>query len=108
MFGFSLGPKEVTVNEAYDMLGNDGHVLLDVRTKSEVQEMSAPEVLNIPLDQLESRVDELKDYSSIHVICRSGARSGVATNMLHGFGINHASNVKGGIMAWESAGLPTK
>ncbi len=108
MFGFSLGPKNITVTEAYERLGSDGHVLLDVRTKEEVRSAGIPGALNIPLDHLEAQAPRLGEYASIHVICRSGGRSAVAASLLHGLGLTHATNVSGGIIAWQRAGLPTE
>lgn len=108
MFGFSFGPKSVSVTEAYEALGTPGHCLLDVRTPAEVREQSIPGALTIPLDRLQAEAGKLKEYSSIHVICRSGGRSSMAVNMLHGLGLSQAENVNGGIMAWSAAGLPTK
>lgn len=108
MFGFPSMSNNVTVSEAHESMGKDGHVLLDVRTVAEVRALSAPNVLNIPLDRLESQSHKLSGFSSIHIICRSGARSGAAMNFLHGLGMTHAKNVTGGMIAWEAAKLPTK
>ena len=108
MFGFSFGPKSVSVTEAYEKLGTDGHCLIDVRSREEVRAQGVPGALHIPLERLESEAPSLKDYASIHVMCRSGGRSGMAANMLHGLGLSQVENVTGGIMAWEAAGLPTK
>lgn len=108
MFGYTTGPKNISVEEAHEKNGTDGHVLLDVRTEEEFKEVSAPGAVNIPLDRLSAHVDKLSKHDSIHVICRSGGRSAMATNALHGAGLTHAENVSGGMMAWEKAGLPTK
>ena len=108
MFGFSSNSKDVTVAEAEQQLGAADHCLLDVRTKEEFREVSAPGALNIPLDQLQAGAPQLAKYSTIHVICRSGARSAMATRLLHDLGLPQAVNVAGGMLAWESAGLPTK
>ncbi len=107
MFGFSFGPKSVSVTEAYERLGTDGNVLLDVRTKDEVREVGVPGALNIPLDRLEAQASRLAGYSSIYVMCRSGGRSARAANLLHGLGLKQVMNVSGGIIAWQNAGLPT-
>lgn len=107
MFGLSFGPKGVSVTEAHEHIGMDGHCLLDVRTKEEVRETALPGALNIPLDELESRVEQLTPYTSLHVICRSGGRSAMATNLLHNLGMSHARSVSGGLIAWQEAGLPT-
>jgi len=103
-----FGPKEVTVQEAHEALGTDKHCLVDVRTHDEVAGGAVPGSLHIPLDRLEAHVDKLKDFDSIHVMCRSGGRSSMATSALHGIGMKHAKNVKGGIIAWEAAKLPIK
>lgn len=107
MFGISPGPQSVSVKEAYEKMSTEGNCLLDVRTPDEVREVSAPGSVNIPLDQLESQIDSLKKYSSVTVICRSGGRSAVATQLLHDHGLSQAINVTGGMIAWEKAGLPT-
>ena len=108
MFGFSSGPKSISVIEAHEQLGKDGHCLLDVRTKEEVRDVTVPGALNIPLDRLTENARRLSGYTTIHVMCRSGGRSAVATNLLHSLGVTQATNVTGGILAWQAAGFPTK
>lgn len=107
MFGLTFGPKNVSVTDAHEKLGTEGHCLLDVRTAEEVRESHVPGVLTIPLDQLEGRVAELAPYTSIHVMCRSGGRSAMAAQLLHDLGIKNVENVTGGIIAWKEAHLPT-
>lgn len=101
-----LTTKTVSVTDAYKKLNTTGHILLDVRQKGEVHAVGVKEALNIPLDQLESNLVQLKDFSSIHVICRSGSRSDIATQILYGNGLTQTANVVGGMIAWEQAGLP--
>ena len=98
--------QSISVTEAYERLGTEDHALLDVRTHEEVRTEGIPGALNIPLDRLETEAARLKQYGSIHVICRSGGRSSVATNLLHDLGLKQATNVTGGIIAWRKAGLP--
>jgi rhodanese-related sulfurtransferase len=45
------------------------------------------DTVNIPLDQLRARLDELPKDETINVVCRSGQRAYYATRMLlqHGF-----------------------
>ena len=106
MFGFSSGPPSISVTEAYERLGAEGHVLLDVRTREEVRAEGIAGALNIPIDRLETEAARLKQYDSIHVICRSGGRSSMATDLLHGLGLGQAASVTGGIIAWQKAGFP--
>ncbi len=74
--------------------------ILDVRTPSELNGPldKIEGVINLPVQELEGRIDELEKYKSkeIFVICRTGHRSGIATEILikHGF---NAINVLGGM-----------
>jgi rhodanese-related sulfurtransferase len=58
----------------------------------------APGALNIPLDQLRARLDELPREREIHVICRSGQRAYYATRILLQNGFK-ARTVAGGMMS---------
>lgn len=63
-------------------LVEQGGVLIDVRTPSEYEAEKIEQAQNIPLQILESRVNALDKNKAIVVYCRSGNRSGVATNFL--------------------------
>ncbi len=74
-------------------------LLLDVRTKGEFAGGSVPGAVNIPVQELETRLGELREKNrQIVVFCRSGARSGMAKSVLErsGFG----SVVNGG--SWQN------
>lgn len=99
--------KNITPVEVVQILKKDkGAVLVDVRTPGEVAEVSILGATNIPLDELPSRLDELKDFSSIFFICRSGGRSVSAATIAESAKFPNVTNVLGGIMAWMQAGLP--
>lgn len=76
----------------------DGAFLLDVRDEDEVAEEPVPGCLNIPLNQLRSRLAELPRDREILVTCRSGQRAYYATRILlqHGF---QARNLSGGSLS---------
>lgn len=86
------------------MKGDSALVILDVRTPAElVGPLGKIEnVINIPIQELESRIGELKKYKDkeIAVICRSGNRSNTGTRILreHGF---KAKNVLGGMIEYK-------
>ena len=100
----SQGPA--TVTEAYALLGTDGYCLVDVRSPEEVRAKGVSGARNIPLENLATEARSLAGYTTIHVLCRSGGRSAMGTNLLHELGLTQAQNVSGGILAWEAAGLP--
>jgi rhodanese-related sulfurtransferase len=62
-----------------------------------------PGAILIPLDQVPDRLDELPTDRDVLVVCRTGARSLVASEFLLANGIR-ATNVAGGTLAWVSAG----
>ncbi|GAB3592028.1 Coenzyme A disulfide reductase [Corynebacterium faecale] len=76
-----------------------GWTLVDVRTPSEFTAGTIPGSVNIPLDDLRKRIDELKDTKAL-VFCRVGQRGHVATSLLGHLGV-HAANLDGGFMTWE-------
>ncbi len=71
--------------------------LVDVRTPEEFAEGSAPGAVNIPLNEVEARLNEFKGKENIVVFCRSGNRSSQAMSILTENGIQNVSN--GG--TWE-------
>jgi rhodanese-related sulfurtransferase len=76
----------------------DSEFLLDVRHTEELAIEQAPGAVNIPLDELRARLDELPRDRDIHVICRSGQRAYYATRILLQNGFN-ARNLSGGMLS---------
>jgi glyoxylase-like metal-dependent hydrolase (beta-lactamase superfamily II)/rhodanese-related sulfurtransferase len=64
----------------------------------------------IPLRELPGRIHELSAFKSHEVvtICRAGVRSTTAAAILTGLGFEHVSNLKGGMLDWNDAGLPVE
>jgi rhodanese-related sulfurtransferase len=98
-------PAEVSVDEAYQKY-QEGVFLLDVRTQEEWDEFHAPNATLIPLDELESRLNELPQNEEIVVVCRSGNRSQVGRDILLNNGFEQATSMSGGLKAWRAAGYP--
>jgi adenylyltransferase/sulfurtransferase len=80
----------------------DAPFLLDVRKphEAEIADIGADQL--IPVDELESRLDELQVEPGDEVVihCRSGGRSAKATDLLREKGYN-AVNLAGGTLAWS-------
>jgi rhodanese-related sulfurtransferase len=83
----------------------EGAPLVDVREPAEYDEVHARGARLVPLGEVLERVEELPTDRTVYVICRSGARSGRATEALRARGVD-AVNVAGGTLAWVEAGLP--
>jgi len=63
--------------------------LVDVRTPEEYAEGTIKGAVNIPLNDLDSKIGDLKGKTKIMVFCRSGARSSAATELLKSNGITN-------------------
>ena len=74
-------------------------IIVDVRTTGEwIDDGHANCTVNYPLDELSSRIESLKQYEKVIVVCRSGHRAGIAKEQLEKAGIQHVEN--GG--AWQN------
>jgi len=62
----------------------------------------------IPLPELELRASELPKGKQLLLVCRSGARSARACEQLEARGYGPATNLTGGMIAWNRAGLATE
>lgn len=99
--------NNITVSELKkQMKENPDLIILDVRTP---EELSGPlgkidGVINIPVQELEKRVEELNKYKDkeIAVICRTGHRSGIGTEILLKHGFTKVENVEGGMTAYRA------
>src|SRR6187431_3814271 len=77
---------DLTGAEAHQLV-QAGARLVDVRTPSEFAAGHIAGALNIPLQQLDSRLTELQPKDTAVVLyCRSGSRSGSAARMLRNAG----------------------
>jgi len=98
-----LTPKEV-----YSQFSRGkGPMILDVRLKSEWDKDRIGNVINMPLQTLHNTEGKLKPSEPVVTICRSGYRAGIAAGLLARDGFKNVKVMKGGMKAWNKAGLPT-
>jgi rhodanese-related sulfurtransferase len=97
---------EVDTVEGRELV-TSGAFLLDVREADEWVAGHAPEAQFLPLRELPARIDQLPRDRRIVAVCRSGARSGRATEFLNARGFD-VVNLAGGMQAWEAAGFPVE
>jgi len=84
--------------------GGEGAAVLDVRNRGEYEEGHLAGAVNIPLDELRFRLDEVPAGVRIHVHCRSGFRAHLALRILKQSGFDDAVNVSGGYLAMVAFG----
>ena len=84
--------------------------VLDVRQPQEMQE-SLGRIAGaqlIPLNELKARMSEIPRDKPVVVVCHAGMRSGQATVILRGAGVQRVANVRGGMLLWSQLGLPVQ
>lgn len=69
-----------------------GGFLVDVRTREEFETGSVKGAVNIPLYEIENRIDEFKGKPYVILFCRSGHRAGIAKSLLESKGISNVTN----------------
>lgn len=101
--------NDISVTELHQLASSGADIyLIDVRTETEylAGRLDFSDDL-IPYDKLSKNLDLLpaEKETPIYLFCRSGRRSGIATNYLRSLGYSQAFNVAGGIVAWQDAGF---
>jgi rhodanese-related sulfurtransferase len=84
--------------------GDIDEILVDVREPFEFKAKHIHGSKNIPLEKVEDSIQRLKRIKTVYVHCQSGNRSVSACELLADAGVN-VVDLKGGISAWEEAGL---
>jgi NADPH-dependent 2,4-dienoyl-CoA reductase/sulfur reductase-like enzyme/rhodanese-related sulfurtransferase len=90
--------EEVKTANEKQSSDNNTPLVIDVRTPGEFHGGAYPGAINIPLDELQARLDELGNKDrEITLYCASGARSAYAQRMLMQLGYSKVQN-GGGLM----------
>ena len=100
----SKGLKQWHLSDLEGLLQNKGITLLDTRTPKEFIQGHIEGFMNIPVDELRERIEEVPVGKPVYVICQSGLRSYIATRILEGLGYE-AYNFAGGYRFYEAVML---
>ena len=95
--------KPITALAARELLDHDDDVLMvDVRSDREFRRahISSPKVINIPLDELRSRLSELPKDKKIVCVCLLGLRGFSAQRVLDAAGFPDVRTLEGGMYLW--------
>lgn len=102
--------KNEDVAKADELIKSGKYTVLDVRTKEEYDAGHIAGALNFDYysDDFEEKVEaQLTDKKKPYIIyCRSGMRSLYSAEILEELGYTDVTNMKGGLLAWQSAGKP--
>ncbi len=101
-FFLTRSVKRYSAVQLADRMKESGFMLLDVRTAREAGTGSIKGAINIPVQELARRINELKKYTDREIICycQSGNRSLFAAARLKKEGFT-ASHLEGGIAEWN-------
>jgi rhodanese-related sulfurtransferase/glyoxylase-like metal-dependent hydrolase (beta-lactamase superfamily II) len=90
---------------AEELASADPPLLLDVRNPREWAAKHIEGSLNVPLNHLQERINEIPRNRRIAVHCAGGYRSSIAASILHQYGITQLIEMAGGLAAWDAASL---
>ncbi len=80
-------------------------LVVDVRSGSEFASGHIPGAINIPMEEIEARLDDLDANLPIALICQSGKRARMTASLLAPCQ-RQITVLEGGTQAWIRAGLP--
>tara|TARA_B100000989_G_scaffold292667_1_gene268943 strand:- start:847 stop:1230 length:384 start_codon:yes stop_codon:yes gene_type:complete len=100
---------DITPTDAIKTITNHDNntILIDVRTKEELDEIKIEGIINLDFysEEFEKGLLNLDRDKTYYLICRSGRRSGIATSFMRDNGFKEAYNIKGGMIEWENSNL---
>ena len=100
--------REVSVFEAVQLINRQDAVVIDVRDTGEYEAGHLASSKHVVEKQLTERLQDLEKFKGrpMIVVCQSGMRSSTAVQVLRRSGFDQAVNMRGGIGAWQQAGMP--
>lgn len=99
--------RDITPGEATRLINHDNAVLIDMRNDKDYREGHIVNAVHVPSDKADApgKLDKYRGRPLI-VCCRSGNQSLKLCAELSKKGFASVYNLKGGLHAWQQAGLP--
>jgi rhodanese-related sulfurtransferase len=85
---------------------NNDAAVVDLRNAEAYSRGHIVNAKNIPFDEFDAKKDSLNTTKPVIAVCDSGINSTKAVAMLRQSGFESAYGLKGGMNAWNQAGLP--
>jgi len=97
----------LTPAELQEKLATPGAPLVvDVRKPVEFGVAHVPGAKNIPLDEIEQRLEEFRSDNGVFIYCLNGSRTRQAEPLLYNNGIDNVYHLEGAFQAWIQGGYP--
>lgn len=96
--------EEVTPEEVKEKIENGGVQVVDIRSPEQFEQGHIPGAINIPMNELPSRVDEYDWGDDVVVACPIGQSSIQAAKLISSFedaDADAVASMEGGYDAWE-------
>jgi rhodanese-related sulfurtransferase len=92
--------KNVTINEAKEMIASEQVQIIDVRSQEMYKEGHIPNAKNIPLKELAANEKDLDKNETYLIVCKTGKTSETASKQLTESGFKNINNMSEGMDAW--------
>ena len=96
--------KSISSTQAEKLIKDSSDlIIIDVRRYSEYKQGKIPNAINIPVEELEWEIEDLKENidKPILVYCKAGHKSALACQMLEEEGFNNLYNLGQGILGYK-------
>ncbi|MEC7816781.1 MAG: rhodanese-like domain-containing protein [Pseudomonadota bacterium] len=102
------GGAKISAQGAVNLINKDEAVVVDIRDRKDFNEGRITGSINIPLNSLKSRANELSKFKEkqIIVVDKMGQHSSMAVKQLNGEGYANVVRLNGGIADWRGSNLP--
>jgi glyoxylase-like metal-dependent hydrolase (beta-lactamase superfamily II)/rhodanese-related sulfurtransferase len=106
--GEAVSLSMISPGDALGAAAKDSNIkLLDVRSALEFAQAHIKESLNVPIDILSLKLNELAQANQSYIVlCRTGNRSPMAADMLIQSGIRNVRVMEGGLTRWQKERFP--
>lgn len=100
-FGTARGLKNMSpIRFEQELADHADALLIDVREPHEYGAGHIPNAVNIPLSQLNNKLNDIPKDHKVLLYCQSGMRSRQAARRLSKLGYRNMGHLSSGIMAW--------
>lgn len=101
------GCRQVDSVQASKLIGEQNALVVDVREPHEFATGRIPDARLIPLRQMGSHLESLREHDGRPIIlsCRTGSRSEMACRFLRENGLDNVYNLASGFLGWQSSNL---
>jgi rhodanese-related sulfurtransferase len=85
----------IDIKQIFSEIKTQNIAIVDVRTYEEHTQISIPNTLHIPLDELENRLHEIANVEITYFFCRAGRRSMIAEEIAKSKGLQCVGLLQG-------------